>query len=99
MAESFGKFNIKHAVRGLLQTEILIGSLDPSTRNILERTIDDHDSKARNQHELLDHLSMLLLIPQLTLHVANLFRPILIDLVSRWLLLDINQINENNIIR
>lgn len=34
---------------------------------------------------LLDALCRLLLVPQLTLLVAGLFRPILLDLCARWL--------------
>ncbi|CAG8469891.1 6305_t:CDS:10 [Ambispora leptoticha] len=38
-------------------------------------------------------ISELLLIPALTFHIANFFRPLLIDLVARWLLLPQNNYN------
>ncbi|CAG8447499.1 16137_t:CDS:10 [Dentiscutata erythropus] len=49
---------------------------------------DCHDSviKPLSTRELLNCLSDLLLHPLLTLPIAELFRPILLDLVSRWLL-------------
>ncbi len=40
---------------------------------------------ASSKQALLDTLSRLLLAPQYTLLVAGLFRPILLDLCSRWL--------------
>lgn len=47
--------------------------------------INDNKNEMNNTKKLLDCISDLLLIPALTLNIANLFRPILIDLVSRWL--------------
>src|SRR6266540_2377386 len=40
--------------------------------------------ETKNTNKILDCISDLLLNPSLTLIIANLFRPILIDLVSRW---------------
>jgi hypothetical protein len=49
--------------------------------------INDSNYETKNTTtKVLDCISDLLLDPSLTLIIANLFRPILIDLVSRWLL-------------
>ncbi|GBC28203.2 uncharacterized protein OCT59_003902 [Rhizophagus irregularis] len=56
--------------------------------------INDNKNEINNTKKLLDCISNLLLIPSLTLNIANLFRPILIDLVSRWLLSNNNDTME-----
>ncbi|GES99488.1 midasin [Rhizophagus clarus] len=56
--------------------------------------INDNKNEIKNTQKLLDCISDLLLIPSLTLNIANLFRPILIDLVSRWLLSNNNDTME-----
>ncbi|CAI2169296.1 7876_t:CDS:10, partial [Funneliformis geosporum] len=48
--------------------------------------INNINYESNDTKKLLDCISNLLLNPSLTLIIANLFRPILIDLVSRWLL-------------
>ena len=50
--------------------------------------INDASYEVKDTNKVLDFISDLLLDPSLTLIIANLFRPILIDLVTRWLLLN-----------
>lgn len=43
------------------------------------------NAPATNAVEVLNALSRLMTVPLLTSHIANAFRPILLDLCSRWL--------------
>ena len=56
--------------------------------------IKNTNYETKSTNKLLDCISDLLLNPSLTLIIANLFRPILIDLVSRWLLSNDNDTME-----
>ncbi|CAG8452138.1 711_t:CDS:10 [Ambispora gerdemannii] len=54
---------------------------------------DNEEDNNKNEYlisPLFSCVSELLLIPDLTIHIANFFRPLLIDLVARWLLLPQN---------
>ncbi|RIA85786.1 P-loop containing nucleoside triphosphate hydrolase protein [Glomus cerebriforme] len=62
--------------------------------NLNTYIVNDTHYETENTKKLLDCISDLLLNPSLTLIIANLFRPILIDLVSRWLLSNDNDTME-----
>ena len=60
------------------QTQVLLDQLPPSYTTPLR--------DAETPSQLLTVLSTLLAVPSLTLAVATAFRPLLLDLCSRWLL-------------
>jgi midasin len=68
-------------------------NLARQTHSLLEKLGTDsqftfHIQSISTPRELLEALSQLLLAPAFTLLVAHEFRPILLDLCARWLLVD-----------
>ncbi|KAJ7132921.1 midasin nuclear AAA ATPase [Mycena filopes] len=66
-------------VRG--QTRVLVASLPPDSPHASALAL----AASQNSTQLLTVLSVLLAAPELTLQIATLFRPILLDLCARWL--------------
>jgi midasin len=62
------------------QIRVLLSKI--SAESPFTRSLQNWSSRS----ELLDTLSHILAVPSLTLHVAQIFRPILFDLCARWLL-------------
>ncbi|CAG8487914.1 37837_t:CDS:10, partial [Gigaspora margarita] len=73
-------------IRKVNQSDVLEHSCNFLNAFLINEDCVDSVIKPPSTCELLDCLSDLLLHPLLTLPIAELFRPILLDLVSRWLL-------------
>ena len=80
--------NLDEAIQELME---VLAQMEGSRHTSQQEAVDNVmntilKSPAISNWEILNCLSKLLLNPTLTMRVAKLFRPILIDLASRWLL-------------
>lgn len=80
MTQVGGDFHDPVTINLRRQAQVLFEQIPTSSphRNLLQNPSTKHD--------LLSTLSSLLAIPSLTIHTATAFRPLLLDLCSRWLL-------------